>query len=511
MKKLILLFGSFLLFLVLSACGLTSQSTTTVPTTAAPTTTSEIITTLTELETPTNFSVVDNIVTFDTVVNASKYKLFVYDSSDSEIKSFNVTNGFNLLLLLQPGTYRFRIAATASGYLDSQKSEVLESAIIDPNMKVLLEGEDMNDFQFVRWLGRTYYNPMEELKYFYFTASGFELGFYGTELKVTLKATNYNVSGKQPYLVALIDGEEDPTKGTTIKLDKSESEYTIVTGLEEGFHTVKILKRSEASDSNTAVKNISTDGYFTQAPAPKSFRVQFIAASSSTGYGNLGSLSVAKSTDNSHGLLAFAYLTTYLLDADISIFSASGWGVSRGYNTGGAISTTQNIPAAYEYYAIDATNTVLTNAGEWNHSDFEPDVIVVNLGTNDFNASSYNSMSAENKLIMSNRFVTDYTAFLRVLNNTHPNAKIIVAYGLMGEQNTVGPFTIEAINNANNLIGETKVYPFIMQAAGTAPNPFGSNYHPNVGTSKIVAQDLAEFINEITGREIVRTMITGSN
>jgi hypothetical protein len=112
---------------------------------------------------------------------------------------------------------------------------------------------------------------------------------------------------------------------------------------------------------------------------------------------------------------------------------------------------------------------------------------------------------------MSDKFVADYTAFLQVLNNTHPNAKIIVAYGLMGEAVTVGPFTITAIENANASIGETKVYPFIMEAAGTPPNPFGSNYHPNVGTSKNVAEDLAALINELTGREIVRTMISGSN
>ncbi len=509
MKKLLALLTSIFLVGTMMACTLQTTTTTTISTTTQ--TTTEPTTTLSELSTPMNLLVTDNIVTFDVVEHASKYKLFVYDTSDSELRNFNVTSGFDLLLLLTPGTYRLRIKATAPSYIDSPLSDVIETTIIDPDMTSLLEGEDMNDFQFVRWIGRTYYNPLESAKYFFFTASGLEVGFYGTELKVSFKASNYNITGKQAYLVALIDGEEDPTQGTTIVLNQASAEYTVVSGLEEGFHTVKILKRSEASDSNTAVTQIKTDGHFTNAPLPKSFSVQFIAASSSTGYGNLGNSSEPKSTDNSHGLLAFAYLTTYLLDAEISIFSASGWGVSRGFNTGGAISATQNIPAAYEYYAINGSNTVYTQPGLWNDSDFEPDVIVVNLGTNDFNASSYNSMSTENKKIMSDKFVADYTAFLQVLNNTHPDAKIIVAYGLMGEAGTVGPFTITAIENANASIGETKVYPFIMEAAGTPPNPFGSNYHPNVGTSKNVAEDLAALINELTGREIVRTMISGSN
>ena len=239
--------------------------------------------------------------------------------------------------------------------------------------------------------------------------------------------------------------------------------------------------------------------------------MQFIAASSSTGYGNLGSLAEAKSTANSHGLLGFAYLTGYLLDAEVNIFSASGWGVSRGWNTGGAISETQNIPAAYEYYAIDASNRVVTEQGKWDHSDYIPDVVVVNLGTNDFNASGYNSMSAENKALLEARFIQDYTTFLIKLNNWYPNAVIIVAYGLMGEANTLEDFTLSAVDLANDEIGREAVHPFIMEAAGTAPNAFGSGYHPNVGTSKNVAEDLAALINELTGREVVRTMITGSN
>ena len=209
----------------------------------------------------------------------------------------------------------------------------------------------------------------------------------------------------------------------------------------------------------------------------------------------------------SHGLLGFAYLTSYLLDAETSIFSASGWGVSRGWNTGGQISETQNIPAAYQYYAITDANSVFTTPGLWNHTEYIPDVIVVNLGTNDFNASNYNSMSAIQKQALVDRFILDYTNFLVLLNNQYPNAKIIVAYGLMGEQNTLGSFTLQIIQQANTIIGSSVCTPFLMEAAGTAPNPFGSNYHPNVGTSMNVANALANYIQSLTGREIVRDMV----
>ncbi len=524
MKKFTLLFLGIMSLFVILGCSVATTTNTTLattelttlnpttltpttvePTTIAPTTVEP--TTLSKLSTPTNIQVIDNTITFSGVESAEKYRVYVYSMTDELLGEYNIASGFNLSFLFSLGSYKLRLKATANNYLESDLTDFYEFSIINPNQVNSLEAEEMNNVQYIRWMGRTYYNETEAVKYFYFTASGFEVAFYGTELKVTLKASNYSVSGKQPYLVAMLDGEEDPTKGTLFMVDSAEKEYTIYSGLEDGYHTVKILKRSEASDSNTALKNITTDGYFTFPPQPKSFRLEFIAASSSTGYGNLGSLALTKTTANSDGLRAFAYLTSFLLDSEISIFSASGWGVSRGYNTGGAISETQNIPNAYEYVAIDSSNTVFTLGGKWDTSNYVPDVVVVNLGTNDFNAANYSAMSQENKDLLVARFIQDYTDFLILLNNFYPNAKIIVAYGLMNEQANLEQPTLAVINQANLEIGSTVVYPFLMEGAGTLGNPYGSNYHPNVQTSMNVAEDLAALISSLTGRQIIREMI----
>jgi len=526
MKKISLLFMAVIIaFLVVGCDGNISSSTTTTISTEATTTTTETTlssetTTMASLMTPSSVEVVDNIISFSSVNGAEKYRIKIYDSEDNFVRELNVVNGFDLSLLLSLGVYSLQIKAIANNYLDSEYSEKLSFEIINPNQISLLEGTDMNNLEHVRWLGRTYYDSFQEVRNFYFTASGFEIAFYGTELKVTLKASNYTILGKQPHLVAFIDGKEDPTevklidekddptKPTLIVLNQAEAEYTIVSGLEEGYHTVKLLKRSEAIDSNTAVKSISTDGYFAAPPQPKSFALQFIAASSSTGYGNLGTLSDNKTTGNSDGLRAFAYLTSFLLDSEISIFSASGWGVSRGWNTpSGSISETENIPNAFEYVAIDAQNRVLTELGKWDITEYIPDVIVVNLGTNDFNASGYSSMSETEKTALEERFMVDYHDFLILLNNMYPDAEIIVAYGLMNEQNKLGDFTLQIISNANETIGSEVVHAFLMEGAGTLGNPYGCNYHPNVQTSMNVAEDLAEFISTLTGRAIVREMI----
>jgi hypothetical protein len=453
-------------------------------------------------------TVTANLVSFSPVDHAAKYRLQISDINDNPIAEYNVNQGFNLLLVLSAGTYLIRIKATGAGFADSPYSEPITATIVDPNYISHLEGETLNDSAHIRWLGRTWFDSSTQTRKFFYTASGFEVAFQGTELRATLTASHYSDSGKQPYLIILVEGEEDPTKGTTLILNQSSAEYLLVSGLPAGNHTVKVLKRSEAIDSNTALLDLSTDGTFLSAPGPKEFRVQFIAASSSTGYGNLGTLATPKTTANSNGMLGFAYLTTYLLDADIEIVSASGWGVTRGWNTGGAISLTQTMPGAYDYFGIDASNQVLTAPGMWDHSDFPPNVIVVNLGTNDFNSSGYASMTPENKAALANSYRDGYTAFLVKLHNIHPQAQIIVAYGLMGDALTVGPSTLEAVANAESQIGTGIISVFVMEAAGTLGNPYGANYHPNVRTSMNNAIQLAQLIHELTGRQVVREMIS---
>lgn len=506
MKKIYSIVLFAFLCLSASACSVTDTSET-ITTSTTPTS-SETTTTLSQLNTPTVFSVIDNIISFSTVENATKYKVKVETLESVLVGEYFVSNGFDLFLILSTGSYYMSIKSTAPGYLDSEYSNPTQFNIADPNQINTLSAESLNDVNYVRWIGRTWYDETNARRYFFFAASGFEIAFYGTELTVDFFSTNSTVTYSQPYIVALVDGVEDPNEGTTFILNQADKTVTLVSGLEYGYHTVKLLKRSEASDSDTAVKSISTDGYFAQAPLAKDFKIQFIAASSSTGYGNLGSLSEAKTTANSDGLRAFAYLTSYLLDSEISIFSASGWGATRGWNTGGAVSATQTIPKAFEYTAINSSNTVFTASGIWDPSDYVPDVIVVNLGTNDFNANGYSSLTIELKKIQEDLFIDTYTNFLRTLNNMYPDAVIIVAYGLMGETGVLGGFTLQVVQNANDLIGSTVVHPFIMEAAGTNGNPYGSNSHPNVQTSMNVAEDLAHLISSLTGKEVVRDMIT---
>jgi len=516
MKKYSVFLVCLLMVISLFACSETSTeaTTTAIPTTTQPTvlTTTETLptttaapTTLIALSTPASFAVASNEVSFASVANANKYQLRVRNVATDEISFFYVTDGFNLRLIIPDGAYGFQIRAVGNApYGNSEFSEEILAELRDPNQTATLEENQLENYNYIRWSGRTYFDEVTDSVKFYFTASGFEVGFYGTELSARFLASNTSIEGKRPHLVVFIDGEENPLLGDLVVLDEADKTYVLATGLEPGYHQVKIMKRSEAIDSNTALAGLSTDGYFASPASGKQIKLQFIAASSSTGFGNLAASSAEpKTTANSDGLLGFPYLLSYMMDAECSIFAASGWGVSRGWNTpGGSIDEVENIPNAFDYYGIDASNKVLTATGKWNHTNYIPDIIVVNLGTNDFNASGYSSMTPEEQTALKERFVTDYTAFIIRLNNYYPNAEIIIAYGLMGDALKLGGSTTEVYNNARAVTD--KVHIFLMPSAS---EPYGSSYHPNVYTHISVANQMMNYIETITDFSKVRDNI----
>jgi len=202
MKKILIMMMVIAFFVLFSACQTdtttsktTSSSTQTTTQTTQTSTATQTETTVSSTET-TELSkldivglvgVLDNIITFSSVENAQKYRIYIYGEDDVLLGEYNITNGFNLALLLGVGTYKFQIKAMSPGFIDSDLTVIDEFQIVDLLAINVLEGSQMNNHQYIRWLGRNYYNEVEEVKYFYFTASGFEVAFYGTELKAVLK------------------------------------------------------------------------------------------------------------------------------------------------------------------------------------------------------------------------------------------------------------------------------------------------------------------------------------
>jgi hypothetical protein len=356
-------------------------------------------------------------------------------------------------------------------------------------MKSRLENE-LCDVSLVRFLGRTMVDPNTRSRVFYHTGSGFEVSFEGTRCQATFLASPHDIESRVAYLVVWVDHIES----FTLRLEQAKQEVILAEGLPYGKHVVKVAKRSEAADTWTALQALLTDGYFRVPPKAKQRAMTIVGASNSCGYGNVGAIGIPKSTTNSNGLFGFGYRAAEILDWDVTIVGASGWGLTRGYNTGGVAKNDATLPYSYRYPGILPDGSVETRFGLWEFPLPHPDVILFNLGSNDFNASNYDSLHLDAKQTFVAEFKSAYGCFLAFVQEQHPEAQLIITYGLTGETNRLGSMYEDIANTARS--NGIQVSTLELEAAGSNGNPFGSDYHPNKTTHENNAWIVARHINK---------------
>lgn len=440
----------------------------------------------TKLATPKGLSIDDGYVFFNVIAATSEY-VIKFENGDTVIER-SVDAGTPIAELVIPeGTYQVSIKAKADkeGYVDSDYSAPIEytkaEEIMEFKEKTLVSGG------YIKWMGRTYYDEENKVNRVYHSASGFELFFKGSEVVATITATNSASVNARPCIVIVID--DDFANAKTLFLDKPTQDVVLVSGNTDAQeHKIDVYKRSESIDSHIGITSIRTDGVFIQKIVNKELKLEFIAASSSTGYGNLGSpTSPSKTTENSDALKGFAFLTAQALNADISIFSASGWGCSASQWTS---PNNLNVPDAYDYVDFSSYKNK-TESQKWSAGKYIPDVVVVNLGTNDWSYINA-ATSATEKDARMNAFQRKYIQFLEHLHEVYPDAQLIVLYGLMNEVN-IYDATQNIVSAAQGKIPNLA----IIQIIGDG---MGYNSHPSAASHQVIANKLTAFIEELLNK-----------
>lgn len=437
-----------------------------------------------ELVVPTNVTLNGTILSFDGGENIPFYRLELVGADGIIIRRY-AESGVDLNTLNIPeGTYTIKVQSANQAKNDfSLLSEGVTYMQKDLDAVKEIEADALIDGNYIKWMGRTSYDSVNKVNTMYYSASAFEVKVKMTEesisLSATLTATNPTNTSKQPYVVLVKDNDFENT--ITVCLKQATTELTIVGdgGFEisdKEVHTIAVYKRSESIDSHVGLKKLTTTGKFISGVEYKDRKIEVIAASSSTGYGNLSS--AEKTTATSDALHAFAFLTAQNLNSEINIVSASGWGISASRWTS---PMTLNMRDKYKY--VDVFSTEL-----WDTSKYTPDVIVTNFGTNDLsyiNAVTDKTEQAKRRAF----FIENYVGFLNDLHATYPKAKIIVIYGLMLESG-VYEDTVKIYEQAKVTIPDLE----ILQLVGDAK---GYNSHPSVASHKIIAENLTNKIKEM--------------
>ena len=441
------------------------------------------------LATPTGLKIDGTLLSFNEVEGATKYRIEItQENSDTVIRRF-VSNNVDLNTLNIPeGDYLIKIQACNDNLTKvSPYSDSISYSQIDLYAINEIKGADLISGDYVKWMGRYSYNDDTQLTTLYYSASGFSVNVKKVEedlsVFVTITATNSNVVDKRPYVVVVLDNDFEGAMTYPLTQQKTELQLIGGDGLvisDNEVHNVALYKRSESIDSHIAIEKINTTGKFIEGVEYKERKIEVIAASSSTGYGNLGNSSQSKNTSNSDALKAFAFLTSQLLDSEINIVSASGWGI---YASRWTSPNTLNMREKYKYVDVFSSEV-------WDTTKYVPDVIVVNFGTNDLSYINIASTPQEKEERIAN-FKLYYVEFLRELKRTYPNAQLIILYGLMLESG-IYEYTEEIYDEALTYIPDLKIVKILGDAKGC-------NSHPSAASHATIADTLASFIKETMG------------
>jgi len=212
------------------------------------------------------------------------------------------------------------------------------------------------------------------------------------------------------YFSIYVDGVKQPGRPYIIGASKEHTDctLTLASGLEKGKHLIEVYRQNEPLKGAMILKSINMKGVpLIEKPADKDLYIEFVGDSITAGYGNLAVKGVENPghAKNSDATSTYAFLTAQALNADISVLCRSGMGFSL-----------KSIPFA-DYY----TQTCLVaRPGKKYVSNREPDIVVINLGTNDNVKTDISE-------------ITEYTQkAIKTVRDFYPNCTIVWAYGLMG-------------------------------------------------------------------------------
>jgi len=170
--------------------------------------------------------------------------------------------------------------------------------------------------------------------------------------------------------------------------------------------------------------------------------------------------------------------------------SRSGWGIIPGWTGDGTINPDQQLPPYYDkfgfsYGTYDGGRQPQTV--NWDFSQFIPDVIVINLGTND---DSYCSGIPERE----NAYTTAYSAFLKKIRSANPAAHIVCSLGIMGDR--LFPALEKAAAAYTAETGDTNVST-LRFTPQKASDGYAADWHPTDRTHTLAAAQLTAEITNI--------------
>ncbi|MFG6486150.1 GDSL-type esterase/lipase family protein [Roseateles sp. BYS78W] len=316
----------------------------------------------------------------------------------------------------------------------------------------------------LRWVGRI--GEVNGGKLLAWSGSELRARFTGTQLGLSFKSTHWGTS----HFTVEIDGRRHWLAAP----GNAASDWRLREPLADGEHTLRLVKRTEASMAETVFLGLrlSPGGQLLAPPPARPLKLAFYGDSITAGACN-GDLADDQYEDLyfHDGTRAYGAVTAANLGADYVGIAVSGIGITA---TWGELL----MPQVWNRIAPRLDAPVAPP------DPHAPDVVLLNLGQNDhgFPASKGQSIAAD--------FGPRYLAFVRQLRARYPNARLVLLAGGMTAWKEQ-PAIPRALNNAVATLraeGDAKVWTYTFQAFAYA--------HPRIDVHAQMADELTRFLKD---------------
>ncbi len=297
------------------------------------------------------------------------------------------------------------------------------------------------------------------------------LRFLGSSVAVRLS----DDSGEN-YAMAWVDGQ--PLE--KFRLDSPSGVYPLADGLGEGEHTVEVMRITECFIGLSHFRGFEIGGNAKTLPwqGRKDRKIEFIGDSITCGYGVEAedpNLPFEAATENFS--VNYSSLAARELDADFLVVARSGIGMVRNYD-GPYEGSQVDMPEVY-------SKTFYENQSyDWDFSRFVPDVVCINLGTNDFSTTGVNVET----------YVSDYVSFAKGVLGRYPEAELVMILGPMNNSEELKA-AIHRVLSQLKEVEPDRVHFKELSPQGSLG--FGASYHPNRAQSKLNAEELSRYLSDL--------------
>lgn len=343
----------------------------------------------------------------------------------------------------------------------------------------------------VKRIGRTYI--YKDILWCALSGTGIECRFKGKEAEVTIVGDNIAVSDKEEGNYARIGIYINDKLMVKSMIQEEEMTFKVFESDESKDVTLRVIKLSESPMSTIGIKSIEIVTEDGMKPVKKRDKyIEFIGDSITCGYG-------IDDEDPEHGFTtatedvtkAYAYKTAKELDAEYSMISYSGYGIISGYTGDEKKQNTKEIlPEFYEkvgysqgYFGGDLKPESL----RWDFENNQPDLIVINLGTNDYSYCKENQYKRK-------EFTKRYEEFLKVVRENNPQSNILCTLGIKGAE--LFECIEKAVDNYMSSFEDEKIYVMKFEEQ-VIEDGLAADYHPTEKTNIKAAAQLVEKIKAI--------------